>query len=222
MIVANKPPGIRALRNYSLCSGFLFYEFAHLEAMLARTLKTYVAESFNGTTDMSADDYWERVALSSAVIGSQRFSALRDLYKRLQSLKVPNAEQTAMTNAIFSQLGEIQYLRDRLAHQKSVQACRPYDGRWVNHDLFSTKAILEPKPILVHVADIYAAGIDCDSAVDILEVALMGRQIDHKPVTEQDTQLPAWRYKSSALIQGRQNIETALRQRALPPRPWRA
>ena len=218
MIVPNKIPGLRALRNYSMVTGFLFYNFANVEAMLSRAVKTFVAQSLVD----KEDNYFDRVMLSGAVIGSQRFTGLRDLYKRLQSLQGRDPDRDAKTNAIFSHLGDIQWLRDRLAHQTSLQATKPYDGRWLNHDLFTTKAILEPRPILVHAEDINSAGIDCSKAYIPLELALIGKRIDGKAFTDADAQLPSWLYKPSALVQGRRNIEKALQQRALPPRSHRA
>lgn len=100
-----------------LAAGNLFITFAALENAMNSRLKLHLAYLINPAGE---DPFAMSIGL--AIYGSMRFKTARDTMKRIMVVeKAPKAIQDAV-QAIFNQIGEIEKLRDLLAHQ----ALSPY------------------------------------------------------------------------------------------------
>jgi hypothetical protein len=68
-----------------------------------------------------------RTAVLRAVLGGSRFASLRATLKRLMRATGANASTAQEVDRIFAQFGEIQYVRDRLAHNSAVPSLKDKD-----------------------------------------------------------------------------------------------
>lgn len=82
--------------------------------------------------------------VSKAVLGGMRMAALKDTVKRLLRVFRASEAEIAAINQVFAQLGDIQFLRDRLAHHWT----RPTeeDGSWRNDDFVNVRELSKLTP----------------------------------------------------------------------------
>lgn len=203
------------MEKYWTATGALFYAFSKVECLLSAIAKVHLLRSLSaGVPDSLERSY----ALSHAIIGGNRFAATRDLLKRIMKAEKVSADLQTYVNAMFQQLGEIQKLRDRLAHQYTWRASKQSTEYWINHDFPNLRDAADEKPIVVSLATLWAAVADCAEINHCLDGSFMEHRVNrasqHFPV---DLTLPTWRYKPSLLIHGRQNIQNFLRGLKLPP-----
>ncbi|MQA21280.1 hypothetical protein [Rugamonas rivuli] len=126
--------------DYFLSLGKFFHEYARMEnvlnILLSNLLEEAVFPSKYYTPPISDEERikWfhdsaaqrrgqedaamslQRKAAVRAVLGSMRFKSMRDSFKRLLNVTNADPKVTGELERIFSHLGEIQFLRDRLAH----------------------------------------------------------------------------------------------------------
>ena len=95
-----------------LATGHLFLLFGALETQLTGTLKLHMAKNLSDDDTKS-----EPLFFASAVYGSMRFNNSRDVIKRICVAENAEDKKLEFLSNIFAQVGTVQDLRDKLAHQ---------------------------------------------------------------------------------------------------------
>jgi len=197
-----------------LCAtvGHLFISFARLEGSLSAALRLHLGNQF--AADVSAN-----AGLPSAIYGSMRFRATRDVMKRIMTVEGTPKTIKAFVLGVFEQVGHIEHLRDLLAHQQTVPAEEgsPY---WQITDLVTTKSLKDTRIYLVTPDMIRAASDDLVTAnkklgnFEVTDKLFISPHFDASPVP--------WRYKSSSLVlvprsSGRGPLGPPPRRKPSPP-----
>lgn len=148
-----------------------------------------------------------------AVLRGQRMSPLKDTIKRLMRATKASQRRRDHTDAVFSQLGEIQFFRDRLTHHfTAISADDP--SKWVNMNF---AGIREP-----HLMEDITFDLEALVAAthDLMEMrAMTGDMFNHhtRKGSAATPPLPAWRYNPSMLIRDRP-LQKGNRARRKQPR----
>lgn len=108
--------------SYYDALGRFMHEFAALENGLNTSLLVYLTKRLKVMDTQGNRD------VLVAMLGGMRVTALRDTVKRL--LRVTDAEDEVVKeiDSLFEQLGEIRYIRDRLAHNGALPDKRDKEG----------------------------------------------------------------------------------------------
>lgn len=148
-----------------------------------------------------------------AILGSQRMASLKDTIKRLLRATKASARRIAFVDAIFLQLGEIQFFRDRVTHYITVMS--DYDPEcWVNMNYTGIREPHLMEDLHFNLFAIHAAAADLKEMRQF--VALF---FNHhlKGGSRKLPTLPAWQYKPSMLVRNRpisrENRQRPKRQR---------
>lgn len=177
-------------RLYCLNVGNLFTEFARLENLLTSALKLHLAFNMASPEDVRA------MRLSSAIYGSMRFKASRDTIKRLFEVEGSPKARVKFVEELFAQVGHIEAIRDKIAHQMVVPAHADLGAFWQVSDLVNTRDIQQLKVWIFDTNAVLFAAQDLNSIGDILgKRPITNRLFDHLA----DFSLPSWRYKPSML-----------------------
>ena len=140
----------------------------------------------------------KRSALILAVLGGQRMGPAKDTFKRL--LRATNASQKkiAFVDAMFLQLGEIQFFRDRLAHHFTGETDDP--DVWVNMNFGGIKEPHQMEDIYFHLDTMSHATEDLRWMRGVI-----GGLFNHRlrRGSSATPELPAWLYKPSMLTRDR-------------------
>ncbi|MFB0875341.1 MULTISPECIES: hypothetical protein [unclassified Sphingobium] len=181
----------REYQELCLAIGHLFITFARLEGALAAILKLHLADKMGDLADS------ERLALSSAIYGGMRFSQSRDTIKRLATTEQVDKRTFDFASAVFSHIGHIQDLRDKIAHQQLVPAYEGSGASWQLVDTMTTRNIREPKVYVFEMESVAYAGDDLNTAAHRLGGhpncghVLQSLERDLSPIS--------WKYKPSML-----------------------
>lgn len=196
-------------RELCLSVGHLFITFGRFEGTLAAILRLHLA--FN----LSDRDPTQGVALSSAIYGSMRFKAARDTLRRLSKIEAVKDDVDAFLDHIFSQVGHIESLRDKLAHQ-TVVAVHPdfltSDGEWQVSDQAATRDIKNLKIYVFSKDVVQKAAHD----LNVISSRLGNNPANIRLFDGLNTEPIAWQYKPEMLKLVR--LGTA-RTQTQPPSP---
>jgi hypothetical protein len=173
--------------------GHLFISFGRLEGTLSATLRLHLANNFADHLNQQ-----ESVGLSSAIYGSMRFKTARDTLRRLAKAEGVSPEVDTFLDSVFSHIGNVEALRDKLAHQVVIAAADPaLGGYWQVSDQVVTRDI---KNVQIFVFDTEAV---LAGARDLVAAAhRLGGQIQRIKLFEQpafDLSPIAWQYKPAML-----------------------
>lgn len=201
-------------RGFCLQVGHLFMSWARLEGLLSGILKLHLANNVSEDTSQT-----RTIALSSAVYGSMRFKAARDTINRILTTEPARKTRAARLTAIFAHLGNIEKLRDYLAHQQISPVRQPMDGNWQISTLFSAKDLTKTAFFHFNTAAVNAASSDLTEAL----IRLGGRDVGTSLIDALigDASPIAWQYKPSMLRQVHQSkaIPPPELEPQLPPSP---
>lgn len=192
--VINPPDHAAHIAQYrNLCGavGFLFISFAVVENKMTGVLKMHLARNIDANPKGSAS-----VALASAIYGGMRFSNSRDAMKRVLKIEKAKPETLGLFTALFTQIGEIQRLRDLIAHQILDPAPGNDGNKWLIRDFLTTKFVSEQQTFEITISDIEEAARDLEAACNFIG-GLVGRNVISN--IPDGIELPAWRYKPAML-----------------------
>jgi hypothetical protein len=179
-------------RELCLAVGHLFIIFGRFEGTLAAILRLHLANN------LARHDPHASVVLSSAIYGSMRFKAARDTLRRLAKAEGVGTEIDAFLDGIFAQVGHIENLRDKLAHQ-TIVAVHPDqltpDGDWQVSDQTVTRDLKNLKIHVFHRETVELAAHDLTAIT-----ARMGNHIVNDQLFDGlKTEPIAWQYKPEML-----------------------
>lgn len=177
-------------RRYSTHLGHLFASFARMETLLMGTLKLYLTMNIGGLEDSRS------MQLASAIFGSMRFRATRDMIKRVMDADGAPKERVATISNTLEHLTHIEALRDKLAHQLVTPAHGDLGAFWQVSDHTMTRNIKGLKVWVFDTLSVAHAAHDLVVAADFLGSLpasnYLFSQIDLSSP-------PTWRYKPSML-----------------------
>lgn len=159
----------------------------------------------------------QSLVLSSAIYGSMRFKASRDTMRRLAAAELAPEGVNKFLDDVFAQVGHIESLRDKIAHQVIVPSVSPGEGFWQVSDQTVTRDLKKLKIYLFDTAAVEAAAADLTTAGSRLGNQTVGTRFfanegfDLTPI--------AWRYKSSMLKHVLRGTGRILQGRVPPLRP---
>jgi hypothetical protein len=172
--------------RFFLALGHLQYAYTSLEVNLASQIKLLITDRFD------PKGYRLLYAQIDAITGGMRMDVAKDTFKRLLRVMEAPPELMEYVQAIFAQISEIQYFRNRLTHYST--------GRWFRRrgDFINTDAGLAreyEKAVTMHFdyEALDTARHDLHAAARYLEDAIPNE--DHGMILEP----PAWQYKPSML-----------------------
>jgi hypothetical protein len=180
-------------RELCCAVGNLFITFGRLEGTLSAILRLHLANNF---AEHLSDH--EGVALSGAIYGSMRFKAARDTLRRLAKAEGTTEKTNAFLDDVFGQIGHIENLRDKIAHQTVIPVPDEHatpDEYWQVSDQTVTRDIKKLKIYVFNTDAIIAAAQDL-----VTSAACLGNYSQGKKLFESVVPEPvSWRYKPSML-----------------------
>jgi len=184
-------------REYYLRLGELHHQYTDLEHHFTCTVRVVVTQKMAGP---------EQNAIAYAVLGGMRINPLKDTIKRLlRVLQAPKANRDAV-DKVFSHLGDIQFLRDRLTHHLTRPSADGRAGVWVNSDFAGVRELEKSTELEFKLDALSAASADLHALkwyIDDLfnDYVTWAEGFPQKPFDPDG--IPAWQYKPSMLIQHR-------------------
>jgi len=219
------PPAL--LEEYYSALGRLMHAFARAEDNLNLTVANIVGKHVfpESQYEVRIPDSWSRTSMLAAqkaaslsiqrsvvlkaVLGGQRLAPLRDTLKRV--LKVIDADErmTAETNRILAHLGEIQFMRDKFAHNAAHADMTNKDGWFYTSNKQTVRAdddweIIYFKPSMLvdmafdleRIPDLLHKALELESHARLMLDPEYAALMEHPETREW---LGPWRYKPSAL-----------------------
>jgi hypothetical protein len=177
----------RLPEKFFLALGHFQYAFAALEVELASQIKLLITDPYDPKAYRLLHDQID------AVTGGMRMDVAKDTFKRLLRVMAAPAELQDYVNAIFAQVSELQFFRNRLTHYST--------GRWfwsrgpfVNTDAGLAKEYNKSVTMRFNYDALEAARHDLHAAIYYLEQAIPDDEhgMIFWPL--------AWRYKPSMLV----------------------
>lgn len=163
--------------------------FANLENVMTAMLKIHLGRRLDPEGESSAS-----MRLASTIYGAMRFKVSRDAVKRLMRVEMVGEEAIQVAGKLWDQIGNIQSLRDMIAHQ-SLEPREAISDEWILTEFFTDRHIDEPKRYRVKTIEIGFASSDLIAAAGTISRVIAGGDL----VSFASAALPAWRYKPSML-----------------------
>ena len=143
-----------------------------------------------------------------AMLGGQRMSTLKDSIKRILKNTKADSERLSFVSNVFSQLGEIQFFRDRLAHYLTVMS--DYNPEcWVNMNFTGIREIEKMEDLHFNLFALHAAASDLRLMRTIVG-SVFNYRIDG--ANADLPEIPSWLFEPSMLVRNR----PVKRKRAVP------
>lgn len=124
---------------FCLAVGRMFLMWARLEGSLAAALRVHLEAR------MPHDDEAEKnraVRIAAAIYGSMRFKASRETIKRIATQEGFEADAMAFLAAVTEHLGNVEKIRDVIAHQSMLDDLSDSDV-WYFSTALTTRAFTE-------------------------------------------------------------------------------
>ena len=192
-----------------MASGRFFHAYTALECELNDAVYAAITRFTKHKT---------RTRVLLAVLGGQRMSAAKDTLNRLLRATNANPKRLEFARALFHQLGEIQFLRDRLAHSiTTVSDDNP--PQFINMNFVNIRELSKFEDITFDVDVLEAA------TLDLYAMRGMARKLVNHYVgkgSQAVPKLPAWHYKPSMLTRDRPLSHGNQKPRKPPPQSSRA
>lgn len=166
--------------------GHLQYAFTGLEVQMACIVSQYI------TVGYDSGIHWPMMNKVDAVLGGMRMDNAKDTINRLLRVSDTPDEVRDFVASIFKQIGEIQYLRNRLTHYHTAAVFRKR-GQFINTDAEVAREQSKALFLTFSYDALDAARHDLHAIGGLLDRLF---DPDEESVT---LQLPAWQYKPSML-----------------------
>jgi hypothetical protein len=169
--------------------GELHYSYTRLEHELTCIIFLVATQSGKRSDDVLI-----------ALLGGQRMAQLKDTIKRLLRATRASQERIQFADALFLQLGEIQFFRDRLTHYITVMS--DYNPEcWINMNHTGIRERDRLEDIHFNLFAPKAASIDLRIIAELVP-HLFNHYRSRKKVHKLP-EIPSWQYKPSMLVRNR-------------------
>ena len=181
----------------TLCrvTGQLFLSWARLETNLAANLRQFL--TFTMTPGFRGRRFPYDV--SAAIFGSARFKTTRTMITDLVKVTSGNQDVMAFLNTFFTHLGNIEDLRNKLAHQTLTPTTNPVSETWQLSDFVTTKHFGSVKRWTIAPQAIHYAAQDTVTAGTKFLGILVPHVFDRYHTLPFNLEQPPWLYKPSML-----------------------
>lgn len=183
-------------------TGRLFLDWAALESVLATSLRRHLQERMAHRTK---EQRHQAIRTACAIYGSMRFEASRKMIKRIATEESFDENAMHFFERAFAHIGNIQKLRDVIAHQ--ILDKIKMVGVWRFNNVVTARSTASQTTYEVKTADILKAANDLDLAAWRLSGFLL-MKVHKEPF---DLTPPPWQYRPSML-----RLQT--QSRTSPPR----
>lgn len=190
-----------------LCAamGNLFFCWGRLEGSLATSLRLHLTANLKSSVGDK-----EGVRIASAIYGSARFKTSRDLIKRIMSVEDAPKETVDALAGIFAQIGHIEDLRDKIAHQFMLpDDITGQSDLWLITDMTTSKDLQKSTVYTIDVLSIQLAGKDLGRASTLLGQQVAGRKLYQESIPLAPV---PWLYKQEMLKTERRKILTSFQE----------
>lgn len=195
----------RVFGAYFLALGEFNNAFTGVEHLLVCSIKNTLQR------EMKADaDEW----LLSAALGGMRMSPAKDTVKRLLRVQSASKEIRDCVDKAFAQLGDIQWLRDRLAHHLTLLRGTDEKHMLINLDYASAREPEKSEFIGFMPIVLRAASEDLVAIKALIDTLMC---IHHGIIPGEKVEIPSWRYKPSMLVRHRPQSRGNQKLRKPPP-----
>jgi hypothetical protein len=175
---------------YCASSGRFFHAYTAMEHELNLAI-------FAAVTRMTKRQKRKEVLL--AVLGGQRMSPAKDTIKRLLRATKANPKRLRFVDCLFAQLGELQFFRDRLAHNLTVLT-EEEPHLFMNMNFAGIRELEKFEDIVFDVDALDAATHDLHT-MRLLVATFFNHYV--RDGSAAVPRLPTWRYKPSMLTRDR-------------------
>ena len=180
-------------------TGHLFLNFGRLEQAMSLALRKLLWSRM--TPSRPDGDYSPLLplVLTSAVLGSMRYTASRDMIKRALVAELASADMRRYADKFFEHLGLIADLRDTIAHQQIEPNSTPYDGLWLVSNAITIRDLRKTQKRIFRVEAVAAASMDLVLAAQKF-AGWFGAWVVRPPYPmPYDLSPPPWQYKQAML-----------------------
>jgi hypothetical protein len=181
----------RAFGQYFVVLGEFYNAYTSMEHMLTCAIKNTLSRQMK-------DDGQEW--LVNAIVGSMRMAPAKDTVKRILRVEKADRKKQEALAAAFAQLGDIEWLRNRLAHNRTLLKGDDKRHMFINVDFASAKEEGKSEFVGFQPATIRAASEDLVAITKLTDDIM---SMHHGLIPDAPLQLPAWRYKPSLLTRRR-------------------
>lgn len=198
--------------EYFNALGEFYHNFTDLEATMAQVVALAI---------LGPNANHKHASAVFAVVSTGRMGTLKDTIKRVLRVTEASNEHRANVDAVFAQLGEIQFLRDRLAHYPTYLVDESQPPVFENTDMGLSKEAQRAQALVFEVSALTAATADIKAAkpfVDLIFQELV-EQLRKLPREFVDCarKLPTWQYKPSMLTRCRPQFDDSHLEPFRPP-----
>lgn len=164
--------------------GHLHHSFTNIEDLLSCVI-------LNDVQRIAHPDNLVDSLILRTVLPTGRIKPLMDTINRLMRIKSTDNERVAFIKSCFEQIGQIQFLRNRLAHYTTYKSSENQRKSWVNIDYATAKETDKLKVILFDTDTLSKA------ANDLVQISKRISGVFSVP--DFDVRPEPWTYKSSLL-----------------------
>jgi hypothetical protein len=216
----------KEFEEYISALGLFMHMYGRAESDLTVSILNYVRARLTPT---NPGDHF----IIQALVGPQRFGPARDSIKRLMRISGATAEQHAEVKRVLDHLGDIQFLRDRIAHGSATPDLSKQGSWWGTSTLTSARELGSGEILYFTPQMLRAAAEDLKHIPDLLFEALSPEMVEaarkytanEPPNRERDALVAArrapWRYKPSQLRRVRPKFPANHKSRKPQPSPSR-
>lgn len=179
--------------------------FTGLEHMLTCSIKNTLSLQLK-----EGADEW----LINAIVGSMRMSPAKNTVKRILRVQNASKERLALVDKAFAQLGDIEWLRNRLAHNRTILRGSDERHSFVNYDFASASEATKSEFIAFQPMAIRCASEDLVAITKLVDDLM---SMHHGSIPDDELALPTWRYKPALLTRHRPKSNENRKPQQPPP-----
>lgn len=175
----------QASQIFTMLVGELHLSYTALEHELSCLVFVVVTHASQQSTDVIL-----------ALLGSNRMTVLKETIKRLLRATEANQTRTSFVKKLFDQLGEIQFLRDRVAHYITVMS--DYNPEcWINMNFTGIRERDKIQDLHFNLFALKAASLDLQ-VMRPLVAGMFNHYVEQG--SSKTPKIPTWQYKPSMLV----------------------
>ena len=153
--------------------------------------------------------------LVNAIVGSMRMSPAKDTVKRILRVQGAPVARRLFVDKVFAHLGDIQWLRDRIAHNATLLRGDDQKHMLISFDFASAREAEKSEFVGFMPPVLRAASHDLVVIKALIDDLM---SMHHGSIPETDLKLPAWQYRPSLLVRRRPKSSESRKPRKPPPR----
>lgn len=147
--------------------------------------------------------------LINATIGGMRMAAAKDTIKRILRVQKATEGRRKLVDKMFAHLGDIEWLRNRLAHNVTLLRGNDDKHMLINFDFASAKEEEKSEFVGFMPVVLRRASLDLHAIKTVMDDLM---SMHHGSIPDAELPLPAWHYKPSLLVRRRPKFADSQKQ----------